>query len=356
MEFPDRNSLTIEGLMHELNEPQCPECQEPDGAALDRRAFIRVAGGVAALAATSGSLASARAARLEKAKAAEVLIQELHANLSAEQKQKVVLAFDHAAKGGKPARLGMYNGPAMNQKIGQVYSKAQQELIEKILKSMVSGEDGYRCISRNGTWDASGALENCGCDFFGAPVPGKKYAWLFSGHHMTLRADGDFQDGNAWGGPVYYGHSPNGYSDKNIFNFQTKKVLEVFKALDGAQREKAVVRGSPGEQADSVRFRKPGAAKPGIAGKDLSSDQRSLVEKVMRDLLAPYRKEDGDEVMQILKANGDLDNLHLAFYRDKDADDNERWHFWRLEGPGFIWNYRVLPHVHCYVNIGNTVV
>ena len=36
----------------------------------------------------------------------------------------------------------------------------------------------------------------------------------------------------------------------------------------------------------------------------------------MRDLLSPYRKEDADEVMQILKTNGGLDKLHLAFYRD----------------------------------------
>jgi hypothetical protein len=152
---------------------------------------------------------------------------------------------------------------------------------------------------------------------------------------------------------MYYGHSPNGYSDKNVFNFQTKNVLEVFKALDGKQREKAIVVGSPGEGKDSIQFRKTGAPKPGLPGEDLSKDQKALVEKVMRDLLSPYRKEDGEEVMQTLKANGNLDKLHLAFYRDKGADENERWHFWRLEGPGFVWNYRVLPHVHCYVNIAN---
>jgi hypothetical protein len=71
----------------------------------------------------------------------------------------------------------------------------------------------------------------------------------------------------------------------------------------------------------------------------------------MRTLLAPYRKEDADEVMAILKANGGLEKLHLAFYRDKDAKPTERWSFWRVEGPGFVWNYRVLDHVHCYVNI-----
>ncbi len=55
--------------------------------------------------------------------------------------------------------------------------------------------------------------------------------------------------------------------------------------------------------------------------------------------------------MQLVRRNGGLERIHLAFYRDREANDTNRWHFWRLEGPGFVWNYRVLPHVHTYVNI-----
>ena len=343
--------------MSEAKELNCPECQEPTGSlpALDRRNFIRVLGGsVAALAAGAPVLRAADAAPAKAAKPAESLIQELFASLTDEQKQSVCLPFDHGAgQNSIPTRLGMYNGPVLSRKIGGIYTKPQQELIDKILRSMVSGEEGYRRISRDGTWDGSKSLENCGSMFFGEPKAGGKYAWLFSGHHLTIRADGDFMDGAAWGGPMYYGHSPNGYSDKNVFFFQTKSVLEVFAALDGKQREKAIVTGSPGEHAGSVRFRKADEAKPGIAAQELSADQRKLVEQVMRNLLDPYRKEDADEVMATIKKNGGLEKLHLAFYRDKDAAENERWHFWRLEGPGFVWNYRVLPHVHCYVNIAS---
>ena len=301
--------------MAERIETNCPECEDP-ALALDRRNFIRVVGGAAAVAATVGVPAIARARR-EQAKPAEALIQELFAGLSDEQKKKVVLPFDHGTKGGIPTRLGMYNAAAAGVKIGTVYTKKQQELIDRIVKSMAAGEEGYKCLSRGGTWDGSHALENCGCLFFGEPGPGKKYAWLFTGHHMTIRADGDFMDGAAWGGPMYYGHSPNGYVPGNIFNFQTKSVLEVAKALDEKQMKKAVVVGTPGELAPSIKFRKTGEELPGLSGKELSKDQQALVEKVMRDLLSPYRKEDGDEVMAALKANGGLDKLHLAFYRDK---------------------------------------
>jgi len=342
--------------MNETNEPRCPECADPVAAAatLDRRGFIRVAS-IAAMAATAGVPTVARARRADQpAKPAEALIQELHASLTEGQKKSILLPFDEGPRGA-PKRLGMYNAALNGTKIGAVYTKPQQELLERIIRAMVSGEDGYKAISRNGTWDGSRSFGNCGAHFFGEPKKDEKYAWLFTGHHMTLRADGDFMDGAAWGGPMYYGHSPNGYLAANVFNFQTKSVLEVAKALDEKQMKKAIVEGTPGEQARSVQFRKKGEPKPGIAGSELSKDQRGLVEKVMRDLIAPYRKEDGDEVMQILKTRGGLENLHLAFYRDKGATENERWHFWRLEGPGFVWNYRVLPHVHCYVNIGQPV-
>jgi len=72
---------------------------------------------------------------------------------------------------------------------------------------------------------------------------------------------------------------------------------------------------------------------------------------VMRKLLSPFRQEDGDEVMQLIKTNGGMEKLRLAFYKDNAEKGNDRWDAWRIEGPGFVWNYRVLPHVHCFVNV-----
>jgi hypothetical protein len=337
--------------MNEHPIESCPECED-----LDRRDFIRVVGGTAAVLATTALPAMAADTKSEAkaetraAKPAEELIKELHSTFSDEQKKTLVLEWDN------PARMRMYNAPLNNQRIGKVYTKAQQELIQRIMHSIVSGDEGYKRISRNGNWDTGGGFEGCGCHIFGEPVQGKKFAWLFTGHHLTVRCDGNSLEGAAFGGPMYYGHSPNGYSETNAFNYQTKSTLNVFKALDAKQKEKAIVTGSPGEQLPSVRLRKPGDALPGIRCGELNEEQKVLVETVMRDVLSPYRKEDTDEVMQILKSNGGLDKLHLAFYRDNKMNDNERWHFWRLEAPGFVWNFRVLPHVHCYVNIAATMM
>ena len=277
--------------------------------------------------------------------------------MSPAQRSELVLPWDHGADGEKklPTRLGMYNSPIGNKKIADHYTPAQQELIERILQSISSGEDGYRQITRNGTFDNSKALNSCGALIFGNPDNNGKFSWVFTGHHLTVRCDGNSEQGAAFGGPMYYGHSPNGYSDKNVFNYQTKKVLSVFDALNPDQRMQAIIKGTPGEQAESVRLRKQSETMPGIPYQDLSSDQRQLVEEVMRTILSPYRREDADEVMQIIKTQGGMEKIHLAFYEDMQMNDGQRWHFWRLEGPGFVWNYRVLPHVHTFVNISSVI-
>jgi len=354
--------------MAEIESPYCPECDDafnfPEPPPVDRRSFIRVLGGTAAAVAlgAAGSVQGARRDETKtekKLKPAEELIKELFSTLKDEQKKKVVLPYDHGGgKGGRPTRKGMYNAAINNIRIETVYTKAQEELLEKIVKAMSSGDDGYRLISRGGTWDASRSFSRCGALFFGEPTEPGKSAFVFSGHHLTIRCDGDFQDGTAWAGPIYYGHSPNGYSRGNLFNYQTRSVIGLHKALDEKQREKAtILMGNPGEMDRSVQFKKKAEDRPGLPIEDLSKDQKKLVETVMRDVLSPFRKEDADEVMLAIKQIGGMEKIKLAFYADNyegaRTSKEQPWSFWRLEGPGFVWNFRVLPHVHTFVNISS---
>lgn len=341
----------------------CPECEGafdyPAAPPVDRRDFLRLAGaGVAAVAA--GSTLPAVAAPAKKPRPAEELIRELASTLDATQKKRVLLPYDHGTgkggKGGMAARLGMYNAAYGGTKLEDVYTKPQIELVERIVKAMANGDDGFRLVSRGGTWDNTKSFTRTGAHLFGDPAGKEPWAFLFSGHHLTIRCDGNFSDGIAFGGPIYYGHSPYGYSDANLFYYQTKSVLSVYEALDGKQREKAVVKGSPGEGAGSVRFKKKDEERPGILYKDLSKDQQALVAKVMRDVLSPFRSEDADEVMDVIKKTGGMEKIHLAFYHDTGKvgkKEKDAWSFWRLEGPGFVWNYRVLDHVHTFVNISS---
>jgi len=355
-----------------IESPYCPECDDafnfPTPPAFDRRSFMGVLGGTAAAVALGGSSArlladEKKTEKIEtKKRPAEEMVKELFSGLNDDQKKKVLKPFDQGkTQKSRPLRLGMFNAPVLGVRIDKVYTPAQQELLEKIVKAMSSGDDGYRCISRLGKWDGSKSFGGCGAMFFGDPVAEKQYAFVFAGHHLTIRCDGDFTDGIAWAGPMYYGHSPNGWSRGNCFNFQTRSVVKLYKALSGKQQELATVnKRKAGEQKEhypSVVFKAKAEDRSGILHEDLSKDQRALAEQVMRDVLSPFRQEDVDEVMMIIKKNGGMEKIKFAFFTEPHegakTTPEQPWSFWRLEGPGFVWNYRVLPHVHTYVNISS---
>ena len=78
-----------------------------------------------------------------------------------------------------------------------------------------------------------------------------------------------------------------------------------------------------------------------------------LTAALMKELVAPYRKEDGDEVMELIKATGGMEKLSMAFYEEVKPTAKEPWTYWRLEGPGFVWSFRALPHIHTFVSVSS---
>jgi hypothetical protein len=334
----------------------CPECDD-----LDRRGFLRtLALGGAALTTGATSLLLPSSAQADvktpmprvSNPVAEDLVKELFAGLNDDQKKAVVKPWDHAA------RKSVNPNRALDKTIGAVYTKPQQELVQKIVRAIASDDKGWEQVSRNGTWDGSKSFERTGADIFGNPSTGK-FAFLCTGHHLTIRCDGDSEEGAAFGGPIYYGHSPNGYSPKNVFSYQTRQVMKAYRALDEKQRKQATVEmGHPGEGAGSIRLKKDGRM-PGIAYADLTKDQQELLEEVMHAVLSPFRQQDGSEVVAIIKAMGGMKKVHMAFYSEEyenaKTSEKQPWSFWRLEGPGFVWNFRVLPHVHTFVNIASKI-
>ncbi|MEI6536707.1 MAG: hypothetical protein WCN98_15280, partial [Verrucomicrobiaceae bacterium] len=89
---------------------------------------------------------------------------------------------------------------------------------------------------------------------------------------------------------------------------------------------------------------------PGIRMTELSADQRGLVNKVIADLLAPFRKQDSAEALKLIQDAG-TDNLHLAFYKNQDVGNDGVWDVWQIEGPSMVWYFRGTPHVHCWAHI-----
>ncbi len=313
----------------------CPDCATQPG----RRRFLIAAGAaVAAAAVPAVAIAAPQAARDAKNSDAEGAVRRLYDSLSAEQKTAAALAFDHP----KATEISA-NWHIIPQKIGEFYTADQQQIIQEILRGVTS-QEGYDRFMRQ-MLDDDGGFKNFSCAIFGQPGQGK-FEWVMTGRHLTVRADGQNIPDAVFGGPIVYGHGAPGNQKANLFYYQTQMANEVFKALDGKQREKALLPMAPAES--SIQLKKAGLA--GIAAGELSRDQKDLVRKVMGALLSPYRAADVKEALSSLEANGGLDRVHLSFYKNEDLGSDQEWDIWRLEGPTLVWHFRGAPHVHTWVN------
>src|SRR4030095_2225648 len=203
-------------------------------------------------------------------------------------------------------------------------TKDQQAMVKEIFLGLHSPEYAdtvYKQVEHDG--GSAGGVTAPSVALFGEPGT-RKFEFVITGRHCTRRCDGDSVAGAAFGGPIFYGHAAQSFNEKpdhpgNAYWFQARRANEVFKALDGRQRELALLGDGREEKGtDTVKLTGKTKDLPGIPLTALSRDQRELVRKVMADLLAPFRKADADEAMKLIEAAG-MDHLHMAFYKKQDV-------------------------------------
>ncbi|HAA72567.1 MAG TPA: hypothetical protein DCE55_25740 [Planctomycetaceae bacterium] len=324
----------------------CSDCQLD----VNRRHFL----GATAGAAIAVSAAPSIAAPSPKSKA-ELAIVRLYDSFNAAQKKALALPLSDER------RTRINANWRITETMIEELSAEQQAITKDIVRGLTS-EEGFELFMKQMD-DDWGGLSQYSMAIFGNPHK-DRFEFALTGRHLTLRADGNTdnggsKDGNsghgvAFGGPIIYGHAEESPKE-NLFYYQTKQAHEVFKMLDGSQRAKALLAKAPRENA--VQIRKPSQALPGISGSELSSDQKDRLEQTLQAVLSPYRKEDVDEVIQLMKASGGLDKVHMAFYRTGaggetgDVLDDQIWDIWRLESPSLVCHFRGAPHVHAYINV-----
>jgi hypothetical protein len=285
-----------------------------------------------------------------KTSKSETLVTSFYKALREEQRKAVCFAFDH------PLRSKVDNNwQITKQKIGELFNQDEQAMIREIFRNLHSPEYAEKVMHQV---EHDGGKEGFGGSsvaLFGEPGSGK-FEFVLTGRHVTRRCDGDSVEGTAFGGPIFYGHAAEADNEKpdhpgNVYWFQALRANEVFKALDGKQRDLALLGTSrPEEGNDTVKLSGKAEGLPGIPVSELSRDQKELVRKVMADLLAPFRQEDAAEAMKLVEKNG-FDHLHLAFYKNQDIGNDGVWDVWQIEGPAMLWYFRGKPHVHTWVHI-----
>ena len=261
----------------------------------------------------------------------------------------MAFAFDHPLRSKVDA-----NWMITPVKISQFFTADQQAMIEEIFRGLHNPEFLDKVLYH--VQEDGGGIGNYSVALFGEPGSGL-FEFVLTGRHCTIRCDGDSVEGAAFGGPIFYGHASQTFNEKpdhagNVYWYQAKRANEVFQALNGKQREQALLGDPRAEKAtDTVRLKKPGDAMSGLPVSDMMRDQRELVRKVLGDLLLPFRRKDSDEAMRYIQANGGVEALTMSFYKNLDIGNDGVWDVWQLESPKMIWYFRGAPHVHTWVNI-----
>ena len=309
---------------------------------LDRRHFLKTA----AVAAAATAVAPAKT-KTE----AETVVASLYKSLNAEQKAKICFPFGHELQSVVDA-----NWHITPTKIGDFFNRDQQAMVDEIFLKLHNPDFAANVVKH--IEDDAGGLRAYSVALFGEPGT-SKFEFVLTGRHCTARCDGDSVEGAAFGGPIFYGHQagPSGTEEPahpgNVYWYQAKRANEVFQSLSGKQREIALLSVAPRKEVKTktVEIKPKGERFAGLPVSEMARDQRALVEKVLGDLLLPFRKKDTAEAMKMIKAKGGVDAMSMSFYKNLDLGDDGIWDVWQLESSNMVWYFRGYPHVHVWVNV-----
>jgi len=286
---------------------------------------------------------------------AESLVAEFAASLTPSQASTVHLGYDHAdaARGLLRAFIGNHWQATRPPVLGDFYTRSQQALVHAIFRSLLSAS-AYPRVLRQLEDDCLGHPwgTNQSVALLGDPEAGP-FQFVFSGRHVTLRADGGSEDRVAFGGPVFYAHAHGTYVERpghpgNLYWHEAVAASAWLDALPDELAACAIVRSLPPEPALGFR-----TTIPGLPLSACDDGQRVAAGALVDLLLARFRDVDRARAQRCLDAQGGVRALSIQFARDGRMSAPQ-WDNWRLEGPSFIWHWRGYPHPHVWVHLAST--
>src|SRR5207244_4255769 len=198
------------------------------------------------------------------------LVKTFYDSLNEEQRKAFAFPFDH------PLRSKVDSDWQITPVRIRTLQPDQQQMCREIFRGVHSEEYHPKVLQQ--MMDDAGGIDNYSIALFGTPGSGK-FEWVLTGRHMTVRCDGDSVEGAAFGGPIFYGHAARGNFNEapthpdNVYWYQALRANEVFKALDGKQRQKALLGDGPPEQGNATVALKQGRPLHGIHISELTRDQ-----------------------------------------------------------------------------------
>ena len=305
----------------------------------DRRLFLKTAAlGTAALAAHA-------APRI--ADSSETLVATQQA--TPEQKNVICFPFGHELQSKVDN-----NWHITPTKIAQFFTPDQQAMVEEIFKGLHNPEFVDKVMMHMKEDDKG--FGNYSVALFGEPGTGK-FEFVLTGVTVRLAATE-----TRWKAPLSAGRSSTVIRPVpilrerpdhpgNVYWFQAKRANEVFAALDGKQRNLALL-GDPRKGREDSHDRVAPQRQAGwSAGFGNEQGPAQTGRACSGRSAAAFRKKDVDDAMRCIKANGGINAVSMAFYQNLDLGVDKVWDVWQLESPQMVWYFRGHPHVHTWVNI-----
>jgi hypothetical protein len=332
------------------------DLRKQTGEAITRRELVRIFG-AAALGSVAASAAAHRLRSIDDPvgptpkDAAETAVARFYQSLRDDQKKLICFPWDDPKRS-----MVQNNWQIVKPRIDDLDSE-QQALCTEVMKGLCS-EDGFERFMRQMERDYGG-FEQYHVAVFGEPGTGKPFEWVLSGRHDTLRADGNSIEGLAFGGPIFYGHDATGSGNDdakhtdNVWWYQGEQANKIFKSLDDKQQAQALLQTGDPDSPKSIVLKGQGTI-PGLRVGTLDDQQKQMVQKLIDDMLTPFRACDADEVRACLAVSGGLNPLHLTYFKEGDIGNDGVWDIWKLEGPAFAWYFRGSPHVHTWLHVARS--
>lgn len=327
-----------------FREPAMRNESKLSSSPIDRRQFLQASGAIAA----ASAMPAIAAPTVESQ--SETLVQQLYGSLTDRQKSSICFDFDHELRSAVDN-----NWQIVKPRVGRFFNPDQRDLVKQIYTSLHSEEFASEAM-RQINEDNRNGLDDCSVALFGEPGSGQ-FEFVLTGRHVTRRCDGDSVAGQAFGGPIFYGHASKQFNEGpdhkgNVYWHQAVSANKVFDALDGKQRKVALHKSSRYENGTkTVDLKQDVDTIDGLPVSDMTSDQQELVKATLKDLLGPFRKEDVDESMKLIDEAGGVASLRMAFYESEDVGRDKVWDVWQLESSNMVWYFRGDPHVHTWVRI-----
>jgi hypothetical protein len=287
---------------------------------------------------------------------AEPLIEALYASLSEAQRREICLPWDCADE-----RRGLVRGFIANHwqvtppcVRGDFFNPTQQAVIFEIFQHLLTAKWQPRFLqalkddTKGHNWGQDQSIA-----FLGTPGNGP-WQFVFSGRHLTLRAQSPGASDFAFGGPVVYGHAVQGSFQEhpqhpgNVFWPQAIAASQVHALLDERIRHEAEVDELPREYEIGFRATPQGAK---VAA--FPRPAKSAFNDLLQFLMEPYCTAERERIRVCIAAQGGIESLSLAFARAPRMSA-PLWDVWRIEGPAFVWHFQGFPHVHGWVHIANS--